>query len=53
MNDTGKWGYISKTDKVVIPCQWKSADPFFDGVATVWDDNGKCGFIDKTGKIVK
>ena len=46
------WGFIDKTGKVVIPCQWKYGDTFSEGLAKVTDVDGKCGFIDKTGKVV-
>ena len=48
----GKWGYIDKKGKLVIPCKWESADNFSEGLASVQDDNYKWGFIDKTGKVV-
>ena len=38
--------------QVVIPCQWKDAGSFNEGLAYVKDDNDKYGFIDKTGKMV-
>ena len=49
----GKYGYIDKTGKVVIPCKWKDAGWFVGGSAFVIDDNGKRVMIDKTGKIIK
>jgi hypothetical protein len=48
----GKYGYIDKTGKVVIPCKWEYADSFSEGLASVQNDNGKRGFIDKTGTVV-
>ena len=48
----GKWGFIDKTGKVVIPCQWNVALSFSEGLAGVKDANGRYGFIDKTGKVV-
>ena len=39
-DEKGKWGFIDKTGKEVIPCTWMQ------------DDNEKWGFIDKTGKEV-
>ena len=50
---TEKWGFINKTGKLVIPCQWKDAFPFFEGLAEVKDANGKWHKIDKTGKVVE
>ncbi len=58
----GKWGYIDKTGKEVIPCQYIYAAPFSEGMAAVRVEIGKdetygfpiykYGFIDKTGKEV-
>ena len=47
----GKWGFIDKTGKLVIPCVYDAVDEFHDGLARVNKD-GKLGFIDKTGKEV-
>jgi hypothetical protein len=55
-NDISKWGFIDKTGKAVIPCQWEFAEQFSEGLAAVKDNSGKWygkwGFIDKTGKVV-
>ena len=51
-DDSGKYGFIDKTGKVVIPCQWEDVDNFSEGLAYVKDYNGKWGFIDRTGKVV-
>ena len=50
--DKGLWGYIDKTGKTVIPCQWHSAKPFSEGLAAVEDEYFTGGFIDKTGKLI-
>lgn len=42
-----KIGYIDKSGREVIPCQYDIADDFHDGLANV---NG--AFIDKTGQVV-
>jgi len=47
----GKWGFIDKTGKEVIPCTYDYAESFSDGLAKV-TINGKANFIDKTGKVV-
>lgn len=52
-DDNKKYGFIDKTGKVVLPCQWKNAWPFREGLAQVEDFNGKKHKIDKTGKIVE
>lgn len=46
-----KVGFINKTGKLVVPCQFDFAYDFSDGLAGVVK-NGKLGFIDKTGKTV-
>ena len=45
----GKWGFIDKSGKEVIPCVYDYAWGFSDGLAVV-ELNGKWGFIDKAGK---
>jgi len=45
-----KWGYIDENKKLVIPIQYKYADPFSEGIASVYLN--KFGCIDKTGKVV-
>ena len=52
MDDNGKCGFIDKTGKVVIPCQWRQVWVFKDGLAPVQDFNKRLGFIDKSGKII-
>ncbi len=47
----GKWGYIDKSGKVVIPLEYDNAYSFHEGLAEVEKD-GKWGYIDKRGKIV-
>lgn len=48
---SGKYGFIDKTGKVIIPLNYDYADNFSGGLAKV-GQNGKWGFINKTGKIV-
>jgi len=48
----GKFGFIDKTGKEVIPIIYDFAMPFFDGLAGVKKD-GKVFYIDKQGKYVK
>ena len=47
----GKWGYIDKTGREVIPCKYDDASSFSEGLAKV-KKSGKYGFIDKTGREV-
>ena len=52
IENNGKWGFADEAGKVVIPCQWKYASSFYDGLASVKGSNDKYGFIDKTGRVV-
>ena len=45
----GKYGFIDKTGREVIPCKYEAAGEFSEGLAAV-KLNGKYGFIDKKGK---
>jgi hypothetical protein len=49
----GKWGFIDKTGRLIVPLQFDRVDPkgFSDGKALV-QSNGKWSFIDKAGKVV-
>ena len=53
LDDNWKCVFIDKTGKLVIPCQWKGAKYFRNGMAEVKDADGKTYFIDKTGKVVQ
>lgn len=56
--DTGLWGYIDITGKVILPFQYENADSFTNGLALVRGQNpnglrsGNLGYIDTTGKEV-
>ena len=47
----GKYGFIDKTGKEIIPCIYDYVSYFNEGLSKVKKD-GKYGFIDKTGKNV-
>lgn len=47
----GKWGYIDKTGKQVVPIQFDLANSFSEGLAAV-KVKDKCGYINKIGKVV-
>lgn len=47
----GKYGYMNKQQKLVIPHKYEMALDFSDGVAVVMND-GLFGVIDKTGKVI-
>lgn len=51
VEQNGKWGYIDKTGKTVIPLKYQYASGFMYGVAIV-NMNDKLGLIDKKGKIL-
>lgn len=49
----GKWGYIDKTGREVIPCKYDWANPFHEGLASVrFSYDSSYGFIDTTGREV-
>lgn len=48
---TGKWGYVNKQGKIVIPYKYEIAAEFSEGLAAV-AINTKGGYIDQTGKTV-
>ena len=50
--ETDNRGFIDETGKVVIPCQWRYANDFSEGLAPVQDEHKKWGYIDMTGKLV-
>ena len=62
--ETGKYGFVDKTGKMVIPAEYSDkysplggvrygGQPFHDGLALVYDSaNAYYGYIDKTGKMV-
>jgi WG containing repeat len=47
----GKWGFIDRAGKVIIPVQFDSANEFHDGLALV-TTVGRKMFIDMSGKTV-
>ena len=46
------FGYSDADGNIVIPCKWKFADDFREGLAEVQNDEEKWGYIDKNGKEV-
>jgi len=47
----GKYGFVDRVGRAVIPLKYDFAFPFSDGFASV-EVNSKCGYIDKTGREV-
>ena len=45
----GKYGFIDKNGKMVVPLKYDHIDGFKDGFCPV-SNNGKCGIIDKKGR---
>lgn len=51
--ETELWGFIDKTGKEVIPCQYQSASfGFQDGVAIVCNNDNSQQIIDREGRVV-
>ena len=48
----GKWGYINRSGKLVIPLHFDIAYNFHEGLAPVVEVNYKYGYINKSGKLV-
>ncbi|RLG25198.1 WG repeat-containing protein, partial [Methanosarcinales archaeon] len=46
----GKYGFVDKKGKIVIPLKYDNAGSFSEGLAWVEKD-GKEGFVDKKGKV--
>lgn len=49
---TLKYGYYDLSLKPAFAGKFKNADPFFEGLAAVQNDNGLWGFVDKKGQEV-
>lgn len=49
--ETSLYGFIDKTGKEVIPCQYEDADDFADGVTSVLKDDQRM-IIDREGNVV-
>lgn len=47
-----KWGFIDRYGKEVVPCVWRSAGLFSEGLACVQDNNRKCGYVNLSGRLV-
>ncbi len=48
----GLWGYMDKTGKIIIDCEFNEAYPFIEGLARVKNKDGLYGFIDKNGILI-
>lgn len=47
----GKWGYMDRNGKVIIPTQYLEADYFSEDLAAVMLQNNKWGYINTSGEI--
>ena len=47
-----KYGYVDENGKIVIPYQWKYANKFREGLASVSNDQNYWGYINKEGQVV-
>lgn len=52
MDSNDLWGFIDKTGKEVVPCQWLNYYCYSEDLLGVKKTNGLWGFIDKTGNLV-
>jgi WG containing repeat/GYF domain 2 len=48
--NSGKWGFIDKSGKIIVPGQYDYAQGFSEGLAGV-EQAGKWGYIDISGKL--
>jgi hypothetical protein len=51
VQNSGKYGFINESGKLVIPLEYTGAEPYSEGLAGVAQDH-KYGFIDMEGKLV-
>jgi WG containing repeat len=47
-----KFGFIDKTNKIVIPAMYEDFSAFSEGLAAVKTSDGKYGYIDKSNKMI-
>lgn len=45
-------GFLNSKGEVVIPCKYKEASKFVNGLSVVESPEGKCGMIDKNGNTI-
>lgn len=51
-NSDGKWGFIDKTGKVVVPLVYRMCGDFSEGLASVETEDEKWGYVNTQGNIV-
>ena len=47
----GKYGFADDNNNIVLPCIWKDAYDFTEGLAPVMNDDGKWGYINTEGEV--
>lgn len=47
----GKYGFVDDNNKIVLPCIWKDAYDFTEGLAPVMNDNDRWGYINTEGEV--
>ena len=47
-----KYGFADKDENIIIPCVWKYAKGFSDGLAPVMNDKGKTDYVNYHGEVV-
>jgi hypothetical protein len=54
INESNKirYGFKDEQGSIIIPCIWKNAYSFRNGLAMVQNENGLWGFINKTGREI-
>lgn len=48
---TGRYGFVDRLGKEVIPCTWRSAGDFSEYMAGVQDSSRLVGYVDVTGRL--
>jgi hypothetical protein len=48
----GKWGYIDRSQRQVVPCFLEMACTFHAGLGGVMNSRGKWGFVNRKGEVV-
>lgn len=49
----GRWGYINRSGRIVVPIEYKSVEHFFEnGVGRVQRANGEWSRVNKRGKVL-
>ena len=52
VEENDKYGFADRDGQIIIPCVWKYAKGFSEGLAPVMNDEGKTDYINYHGEIV-